>query len=210
MRQGEANLKEMAMTITTFDFIILMGAVCGLIMVVGSMGLLYKGIVQLNAVSPQDAITVEFRKTVRITSHYPAIALFIIGFCFMGVAGYEAYNNNEIAKPVRLNGSITGAADPDSVKIYISAGPWSLDPTSNGKADDIKVDDFIYPDLKLLKVEVTAAGCNSWSTKIPLKSGTISLGEMKLIKLIDRATIGSNQIVDASVSLAPRTAQGSF
>ena len=53
---------------TTFDLSILSGSVCGLLMVVGGLVLLYRGAVTLNEASKEAALSVEFQKTLKITT----------------------------------------------------------------------------------------------------------------------------------------------
>ena len=58
----------------TFDIVVILGAFCGCCMVVGGLILLYKGIITLSHASPEEALKIEYRKMVRITTHYPALA----------------------------------------------------------------------------------------------------------------------------------------
>ena len=47
----------------TFDIVVILGALCGLLMVIGGMVLLYKGVITLNQASKQEAASLEFKKT---------------------------------------------------------------------------------------------------------------------------------------------------
>ena len=57
-----------------FDIVILIGAICGPIMVVGSMILLYTGAISLKAASnSDDALKIEFIKELKLTTRYPEL-----------------------------------------------------------------------------------------------------------------------------------------
>jgi hypothetical protein len=76
---------------TTYDFAILGGTVCGIVMVVGGILLLYKGSIKLEVASKDPALSVEvFEKQFRLTTHAPALGLFAIGLLFVGLAIYFA------------------------------------------------------------------------------------------------------------------------
>jgi hypothetical protein len=75
---------------STFDAVIVITVVCGLLMVVGGMVLLYKGTITLKDSNPDEAIQVEFKHMINVTTRYPALALFVIGLVFTVVALYFA------------------------------------------------------------------------------------------------------------------------
>src|SRR5215831_15103053 len=71
------------MTMTTYDMGAAAGCICGLLMVIGGMILLYTGAVSLNKTSKEEAASLEFKRLFRLTTHYPALGLFIIGLAFI-------------------------------------------------------------------------------------------------------------------------------
>src|SRR5205809_6057410 len=71
---------------STFDAVIVITVVCGLLMVVGGMVLLYKGTITLKDSNPDEAIRIEFKHMINVTTRYPALALFVIGLVFTVVA----------------------------------------------------------------------------------------------------------------------------
>ena len=72
---------------STFDIVIILGGICGLCMVIGGLILLYKGAITLSQATPEEALSVEYKNMLKISTHYPALALFIIGLFFIIAAG---------------------------------------------------------------------------------------------------------------------------
>ena len=64
---------------SVFDLVLLTGPICGILMVLGGIILLYKGAISLNVASEEGAFTVEFKNELRITTQYPALGIFVIG-----------------------------------------------------------------------------------------------------------------------------------
>ena len=78
-----------------FDIVILIGAICGPIMVIGSMALLYSGAISLRgAACDGEALSIELIKEIKLSTRYPALALFIIGFVFFISAAWFAQQGN--------------------------------------------------------------------------------------------------------------------
>src|SRR5438067_13722224 len=75
---------------STFDAVIVITVVCGLLMVVGGMVLLYKGTITLQDSNPDEAIRVGFKHMINVTTRYPALGLFVISLVFTVVALYFA------------------------------------------------------------------------------------------------------------------------
>lgn len=138
-------------------------ALCGLIMVVGGIILLYKGIITLNQASSGKALTVEFKKEFRIYTQYPALGLFIIGIVFISLALYSSktptltlsgrttIDNNSIHKiiirsdtefqlSVDSQGNIQGSMFPnlDHFELVIEASGYEPNPFTK----NIKINDF--------------------------------------------------------------------
>src|SRR6266511_252143 len=72
----------------TFDLILIMCGATGAVMVVGSILLLYQGVIKLSEQSTGRAVEAEFKNQLKINIRNPALALFAIGFAFFGLALY--------------------------------------------------------------------------------------------------------------------------
>ena len=162
---------------TPFDYLIIIGGICGLFMVVGSMLLLYKGIITLSNTSQNEALSVDFNKMIKITTHYPALGLFVVGLFFL-VISLQFSKPKEVI-PLAIKGHVT-VADPSSVTIFVYAGQGGLRPLTDGAINDII---NVHPDLRVLRVDVTAPGYDPpIKTTIiensAIKKGLASLGEI--------------------------------
>jgi hypothetical protein len=95
---------------TSFDFVVGVGALCGVIMVAGSIYLLRVGAISLKQISTTgDKTALELAyKEIKVATQYPALALFIIGLAFVLGSAY-------LSKP-------TVARIPIAVKIIPSPG----------------------------------------------------------------------------------------
>src|SRR5438128_11847637 len=112
---------------STFDAVIVITVVCGLLMVVGGMVLLYKGTITLKDSNPDEAIKIEFKRMINVTTRYPALALFIIGLAFTVVALY--FVQHEAIPAFTIDG-ILQAAQPANATVYISFPVYSGNPDS--------------------------------------------------------------------------------
>lgn len=193
---------------TTFDMVIVLGGVCGLVMVVGGILLFYKGAISLKEASSQGAVDLEFKKMFRITTHYPALGFFIIGLLFIVTAAM--FSKPARVSPLRIEGKLN-VLDPSSVTIRVSAGNWMLEPSTDGT-----IKGTIYPDMDILKVEITAPGYIPPSIKKTLrrddiKAGTALLGEIAFQeKRLDKPPVDPGKIVAAPPSLPHPSAPGKF
>ena len=170
---------------TTFDIVIFLGGICGICMVVGGMVLLYKGVISLNSAGQAEALNLEFKKLIRISTHYPALGLFVIGLAFILMS-------TELAKPTQNHYMITGKIspasgieDPNSLSVMVGAPSiwW-------GKAyanDQIMAS--VNPTIDVLEVTISAPGYTGTTTAIQTKAsklGNLSIGEIKLTKVVDK------------------------
>ena len=118
---------------STFEIVILLCGVTGVVMVVGSMLLLYHGVIKLRERVSGTEIEAEFRNQLKINVRNPALALFLIGFLFFGLALYFA-QPGEIA-PIKLTGHVEGA-DVDSITIRIKVAEFPVRVSSDGEITD--------------------------------------------------------------------------
>jgi len=191
------------MTWTTFDVLTILAGLCGMIMVIGSMVLLYKGVITLSGITPEEALSVQFTNMIKVTTHYPSLALFVIGLIFIIVAQMNA-KPNQVA--LWIKGNVSGA-DADTVTMLVSVATV---PTH------VMPDGSVVGTLRLsqypLKIEIDAPGHNPWTTWVDPsenKSGAIRLGEVRFTdKLAQRPQFDRGKI--ESVALPPVSQAGTL
>ena len=165
------------------DFALYAAAVCGIMMVAGSIWLLRVGVIELtraahaakaakkkrakrqsdpdaeqlaDADAPEDtavsdaapALTVEIADKIKISTTYPALALFVIGLLFVSLSVWFG----RTPPPLNVVGTIPieNASRVATVTLLFDE---SFNPDSDGKIDKI-----LSMDVKRLKVVVNAAG----------------------------------------------------
>jgi hypothetical protein len=106
-------------------------------MVVGSLLLLYRGVIQLEAKVQGTALEAEFKDQLRVNIRNPALGLFAIGFAFFALALFEAHPQDfHPGDLVQLEGNVT-LVGADTVGSAISArvygGDWPVPLPSNGR-----------------------------------------------------------------------------
>jgi hypothetical protein len=150
---------------TIGDLVRAIGALCGLFMVVGGMLLLRSGVLTLDRAGSNEAASLEFRRLLKLTTHYPALGLFIIGLAFIIIALYNASPSYTISGKIQT-------AHPEAAKISVSGGPWGwVSSSPNGE-----VVGSVAPDLGLLTVIVRVPGYKE--RVIPVKVGL--LGRLRI------------------------------
>jgi hypothetical protein len=132
--------------ITTVDVLAVVGALCSLLMVGGSLYLLNRGIVTLKEANPEEAIKVEFQKVLSIQSRYPAIALFVVGVVFLAVS-FWFYEAN----PVRTI-LVTGKAEGNDLRDAVVNFTYLLGQTN--PTGDGAVREEILPQIQQIRVEL--------------------------------------------------------
>lgn len=143
-------------------------AFAGLTIVIGSLFLLYKGILTLQAVStavkqttsteegkdlqkesvPPSALAIELGKDIKIQSQYPALGLFILGIsCFFGAMYYATQApQNSVTVEGRVN-----AADKDKYLITIEGAMDVIRPDIHGNVQKLIPKDVEEVDIKVGK-----------------------------------------------------------
>lgn len=172
----------------TWDYILLLGASCGLIMVLGGIVLLYKGAISLTNISGADAFTIEFKKELRISTQYPALGIFVIGLLFIALSVY--FGEPKVNK-ITLKANPIDVSEP--VNISIKANTWS-----SGLSHTGKIIETIYPNIDNIQVVVSAPGYENTSTTINISSlnnGVADLGDIRLQQKISRTSIDASQII---------------
>jgi hypothetical protein len=163
---------------TTYDYTLLGGTFCGIIMVVGGILLLYKGAIKLEVASKDPALTLEvFEKQFKLTTHAPALGLFVIGLLFIGLAIY--FGRETTATPIELKGE-TGVTD-EPVTVFVLSR-WGV-PAVGGSVHHV-----LRPHLDVLWIDISAPGYDTY-TKSFLRNhikASVNLGEIKLRRKIPR------------------------
>lgn len=188
----------------TLDITIIGGTICGIIMVVGGILLLYKGAIRLEVASKDPSLTLElFAKQFKLTTHAPALGLFVIGLLFVGLSIYFA--ERMTAAPIELVGDTEVAEGP--VRVLVRS-EWEL-PTVEGKLRHV-----LRPNLDVLWILISAPGHRSYTKSFTMKEvgGNVDLGAIKLRKEIDRIQPKAKNIpaLPPGIESPPVTKGGSF
>jgi hypothetical protein len=136
--------------LTTIDVLAIVGAVCALLMVAGSLYLLNKGAITLRQVDPQEAIKVEFQRVLNIQTRNPAIALFVVGVIFLCVSFWFAQEN--AVRPLTVTGELQ-SEDPDNAQVRFLDELGNSSPTSTGE-----IRQQVWPKIDRIQVEITTPG----------------------------------------------------
>jgi hypothetical protein len=171
---------------TTYDFTIIGGTVCGIIMVLGGIVLLYKGAIKLEVASKDPSLTVEmFERKLKLTTHAPALGLFVIGLLFVFLAIYFAQTTT--AKPIPVRGKAENIEEEISV---IAKSEWHV------AAHQGHVQDVIRPQLDVLWVVISAPGYNEhilcYNKEDFIKG--VNLGKVQLVKAMEKLDPNENNI----------------
>lgn len=146
----------------TDDVVVLLGAVCGVLMVLGGLLLFYKGIVTLQQVSDKpDAVTVEFKNVLKIQSRYPAYGFFGFGLAFIALAAF--YGRPDELPPITITGEVENAVDPAATLITVALPLSDSALNSDGKFKRV-----FHPDLKRVRIGIQSPGNDpsSWTVEV--------------------------------------------
>jgi hypothetical protein len=142
------------MQLTAYDAAITASLLMGVVMVVSSFVLLYKGKMKLDAAHGEAETSIEFSR-IKISTHYPAVALFLIGGMLIGYPLYLSSQADARKLVLHAHVLITPSEDLSDVKISLtSLGDASAQiPNSDGSASW-----EFSPALRQVRVDVTAPG----------------------------------------------------
>ncbi len=173
-----------------FEIVILIGAICGPIMVIGSMILLYRGAISLQAAATSDALSIELIDEIKLSTRYPALALFLIGFIFFISAAWFAQQGD--AKKLTLEGVVSSPDELVDIEIYLSAGPWKQDISDETGKFSI----LFHPNIESLHATVIAPGYeNSGVTRnVRINKGSVSIGTIEVGRRIVDNVVPKNDI----------------
>src|SRR6266700_5740197 len=122
-------LKGDQMVVSTFDLILILCGVTGLVMIVGSIFLLYKGVVKLGEKSAGTALEADFKNQLKVNVRNPALGLFAIGFSFFLLALY--YGKPGEGGPLVISGRIR-VADAGGILVKLKSEEWPMQVSSKG------------------------------------------------------------------------------
>lgn len=193
---------------TPFEMAVLTAALCGLIMVAGGILLLYKGAISLATRTGDEAVTLEFKKLIKVTTHYPALGLFVIGLSFILIG--LVFARPPSVRPLVIQGSVS-TTEPSAVTVRISTGRWMVQPSSEGS-----ITQTIYPTMDTLLLEVNAPGFPARMIVKPLDAGELKRGRVDLDPIVLGATqvpkpaVDPRNIAPVDVPLPPLGETGRF
>jgi hypothetical protein len=195
-------LKTKGTYMPTFDIVIIIAALTGAFMVVGSIVLLAKGAISLKDLS--SASELKIGKEFVFSTPVPALMLFVIG---LGSILYSAHLSKPLVlKPVTIIGEIQGVENPSDIKVKTSMGNWPVTPASDGK-----IATEITPTLKELHVTAEGPGYeNSVIKDIQISSGKAVFIISGLKKVADKPSRESYKIDAPQVPITPLTDKGDF
>lgn len=191
----------------TLDTLVLLCAVTGLIMIVGSLLLLYRGVIKLSEKVSGSQIEAEFKDQLKVNVRNPALGLFVIGFAFFALALY--FGNVEV-QPIEFRGVITGA-EADHLKVRVRVDEWPVRVSSDGK-----ILETVRPSLEeKLSVEILAPGYQParWTVNIEpsdARRGRIVVKPPAFSKVIERPAPDPANIKPVEVPLPGLEERGRF
>ena len=194
----------------TDDIVVILGAVCGVLMVAGGMLLFYKGIVTLQEVSDKpDAVTVEFKNVLKIQSRYPAYGFFVFGLAFISLA--VVYSRPDQYPPITVSGEIDDAVDPNATMISVTVPLTESALDSNGKFKRI-----FRPDFSIVRVRIQAPGNDPATSTFGVETSESGRGlvakfdPLKLRKVGGIPAQGAIEELPSGMDLPPPTMASGF
>lgn len=187
-----------------FELAVVITALAGFSMVIGGMALIYKGALALAGTDKSQALSIEWKNELRISTQAPGIAFFVVGLAFCATALYAAKPNP--VEPFRITGNVASVDEP--LTVIAESSPWQVTTSTDGT-----IDGQIFPNVTSLVIKVTAPGYKPFAK--PINLGSASGREIKLTGIrLDRQTsriIGKvENIVPAPPTLAPVDARPAF
>lgn len=189
----------------TFDLLLLAGSLCGIIMVLGGILLLYKGAISLNNVSGEEAFTIEFKRELRISTQYPALGIFIIGLSFVA---FSVWMGKPELNKLTVKAKTVDISEPVSITLKANSWKSSLQHTGD-------VLETFYPDVDTIQIVVSAPGYEPHIKTVQissLKKGTADLGNISLYQKVSRTEISGGNIepLPDDANVPPITANHQF
>jgi len=180
------------MKIDAFHFILLIGALSGFTMVVGGILLLYKGAISLTT-SGGNSLSVEFRRELRISTQYPALAFFLIGLMFMALS---MWMGRDIRSKVIIDGTAVDVDQPVTVSVS-SAQSWSSEVGSGGSFAQ-----SIDPEMEAVVVAISAPGYEP--QKVTAKLGNLMNGHIDIGSIQMKQQLKVDQVDQSQIAPLPQ------
>ena len=163
---------------TSLALSILGAIICGIVMVIGGIVLLYKGAIKLEVLSKDPALTVElFNKQLSVTTRAPALGLFVIGMMFVGGSLWVARDTD--VQKIPVSAEIDDVDEPITATVYTS---WGV------AASKHEVSAVLRPALDILWLKIEAPGYEPLERANAMSDarGGIKLGKVKLVRAVPK------------------------
>jgi hypothetical protein len=176
--------------VTPFDVVVVIGALCGLLMVLGSMYLLRLGIIDLKTASSSpdpDALAV-IVKEIKITSRYPALGLFVIGLAFiMGVGSIARPHSEVLMLPITASVTDDEGRAIQYAEMHLYPYPREvIIPIAGGRVEKYPYIHRISPPNIVLRGTVAAPGFSQAKFALTHVNGTWTLqSDLRLSRVVD-------------------------
>jgi hypothetical protein len=164
----------------TFDIMLITSAVCGVMMVAGSIALLYRGAIKFaapggaKAANAAGGLMVKLWNKVEIATGSPVLGLFVVGLLFVALALYFAL------PPAVPSITFTGATDepyPD-VRVVVTAEVMPYTASAAGK----QLMGTARPVPDRVRIAVTAPGYLAEERFVEVPPGDVAL-DLKTVRL---------------------------
>jgi hypothetical protein len=174
---------ELTGAMETFDVILILGAACGVVMILGGVYLFSSGARGLTQASHDRSLSPEFARRLKALTQYPALSLIVFGLTLPSTAAYVAYRNvsQRIFKPIEIRA--TASNQDIRVTACLIGGPWPV-PSAGASG----VSGRVVPDPGEMYVRLIAP--NFEPTQIPISRAAIREGRVDL-GVIDTLLIAS-------------------
>ena len=174
------------------DWLALIGALTGAILVIGSLGLLFVGKISLDSRSQREALSVAYKKMFNVRIRNPALGMFFFGIAVI-VASYYFYLNLGV-KNAKVRIALETDDPGDAVASFV--GNFGMDHPDPNNAFEKDVPSNLHD----VDVTITETGYNVWQKTLYLDNvkGPFTA---KLVKKVDRPEKDPGQIVNPGVKL---------
>lgn len=176
------------------DWLALIGAATGAVLVVGSLALLFLGKISLDSKSQQEALSVEYQKMFNVKVRNPALGLFFAGIVFM-CASYYFYLQVGV-KDANVHIALETDDPGDAIATFV--GNFGSDHPDPKNHFEKKVPSNLHD----IDVTITETGYNVWEKTIYLDS-LQDIFNVKLTKKVDEPAKNPDLIVAPKTKLPP-------
>ena len=190
----------------SFSITVIISAVCGLSMVIGGIFLLSRGAMSLDVASKSQALSLEWKRELRLTTQYPALGFFIIGLAFIFIPLVFA-KPGPIPK-AKIEGETLGVTKP--LTLILETEPWV-----SGKEHEDCIEEEI--DLSTVRLRITLSAplhqqVHRWVSLGELFKGKYDLGKIRLAKVVDSLSKDDADVIALpdGIKVPPTNKAGGF